>query len=334
MNKEKYIFLIPAYKPCKLLIELLDELSERSLETIVVNDGSGKEYNVIFEQVEKYAKVLTHKQNLGKGEALKTGFKYIKDNYSIDSVIVTVDADGQHKVADALKICKVAAKNNNNLILGSRKLDGKVPLRSKVGNAITRFVYKLVTKESIYDTQTGLRAFNINLIDELLNIKGSRYEYEMNVILELPKRNIRIKEVDIQTIYINDNRESHFDSVRDSYKIYKEIFNFSSVPIVCFIASYLIYIILLMLFALKFPINVLVANSVAIISNYILKELFNKYKNSNSKNILNIFIDIICNSLILYLLVILNTNIYFAKLYTEIILLFSNTIIKKNHNLQ
>ena len=95
------------------------------------------------------------------------------------------------------------------------------------GNRITRYVFKKKTGLSIYDTQSGLRAFSNKLIDYMLGIDGNRYEYEMNVLLNLNKNNIKFHEIDIKTIYIGNNSSSHFKSFKDSYKIYKEIIKYS-----------------------------------------------------------------------------------------------------------
>ncbi len=131
-------------------------------------------------------------------------------------------------------------------MLGSRRLKGHVPLRSRFGNAVTRFVYRISTGVSVYDTQTGLRAFNVELIPSLLEISGDRYEYEMNVLLRLAKARIPILEQEINTIYIDDNASSHFHAVRDSARIYKEILKFSASSLVGFLVDYAVYGLLLL----------------------------------------------------------------------------------------
>ena len=99
----------------------------------------------------------------------------------------------------------------------------KVPLRSRFGNAVTRQVFRLATGVPVYDTQTGLRAFTADLIPSLLAVSGDRYEYELNVLMDFAGRGIPIKEIEIETVYLEGNKSSHFDTVRDSYRIYKEI---------------------------------------------------------------------------------------------------------------
>jgi len=204
------IALIPAYEPDDRLITLLKELENTAFDAIVIDDGSGWKYQEIFDKAKNYATVLSHEKNRGKGAALKTGYEYIRDNYKEKYVIVTMDSDGQHTVQDATKLCEKLLLNPEKLIIGKRNFSKEVPLRSKFGNACTRVVYRLVTGIRVYDTQSGLRAFDNSLSDFMLGVKGQRYEYEMNVLMECQKNKIQIMEEDIETIYIDNNSSSHF----------------------------------------------------------------------------------------------------------------------------
>ena len=201
------------------------------------------------------ATVLTHKTNKGKGAALRTGLEHIYRYRSHESVVVTVDADGQHLASDALLIARVAGGKPGTLVLGSRALAEDVPLRSRLGNTITRHVYRLVTGVSIHDTQTGLRAFTAGLIPRLLDVKGDRYEYEINVLMEFAREGIPISEETIETIYLDNNKASHFNTVKDSFRVYKEILRFSASSLACFIIDYGMYALILALTA-----NLLAAN--------------------------------------------------------------------------
>ena len=218
----KYIILIPAYEPDSKLLKLLREINHK-YPVIVVNDGSSKAYQDIFNEVKNYAHLLSYSKNMGKGYALKTGLNYIEDTYD-NYIVVTMDADGQHTLKDAINLCDYVKDHKDTLALGKRELTKNTPIRSRIGNYITRKVFKLVTRNKIYDTQTGLRAFSKELIDYMLSIPGNRYEYEMNILLNLKKHNINYHEIPIETIYLDHNKSSHFNSITDSYKIYKEIF--------------------------------------------------------------------------------------------------------------
>ena len=130
--------------------------------------------------------------------------------------VVTVDADGQHRPKDVEMVCKMAQKHPGCLVLGRRKIQKETPFKSRLGNQITRMVYMFTTGIRIYDTQTGLRAFDHTLLAELLTIPGERYEYEMNVLLACSRNKIPMREIGIETIYINDNASSHFHPFQDS----------------------------------------------------------------------------------------------------------------------
>lgn len=256
--QKKYIALIPAYKPTAFLLDLVQELNRSGFSVVLVNDGSGTEFDKLFFECSRFAVVLSHESNSGKGCALKTGLSYIFTHYTANAMVVTVDADGQHRVGDALAICHITEQNPDGLVLGSRRLEDNVPLRSQFGNTVTRFVYHIATGLSIHDTQTGLRAFHSSFIPILLAIPGKRYEYEMNVLLYCSKENIPIIEHEIETIYIDKNSQSHFHIWKDSIRIYKEILKFSLSSFIGFLIDYISYSLLLLLTG-----NLLVSNIIA-----------------------------------------------------------------------
>ena len=220
---KRIIILIPAYEPDNKLTNLVNELSNENINILIVDDGSGLSYKNIFDKCKEYADVISYEINIGKGYALKTGLKYIKDNYKEPYIVVTMDSDGQHTVSDAKKLIKEIDYNERVLIIGKRIRNDNTPLRSRIGNSITRFIYRMTTGLDVYDTQSGLRVFNNTLIDYLIDIEGNRFEYEMNVLLKCAIDKIKIREVEIETIYIDNNSGSHFNTIKDSYRIYKDI---------------------------------------------------------------------------------------------------------------
>lgn len=224
--KNANIILVPAYEPDNRLVKLVTDLSKEGFDIVVINDGSGPFYKEIFDKCKDSSTVISYDVNEGKGYALKTGLKYIKDNYEGNYIVVTMDCDGQHTIIDAKKLIRECQSDRKNLYLGKRIRSDKTPFRSRLGNSITRFVFKLVSGLDVYDTQTGLRAFSDELTNYLLEIEGNRFEYEMNVLLSCAKDKVKIKEVEIETIYIDNNSGSHFNGIKDSYRIYRDIFKF------------------------------------------------------------------------------------------------------------
>ena len=324
------IALIPAYEPDEKLVKLVKELKNNKYTIVVVNDGSGKKYNTVFKSIEKEAKVINYEINQGKGYALKTGLKHIKEKYP-ESIIVTMDADGQHTVKDAIKLCEYVKEHPKRIALGSRFRSKKTPLRSKIGNTITMIVFTLLTGTKIYDTQTGLRAFSSEQIPFLLSIEGNRYEYEMNVLLNLNRNRIRSKEIPIEVIYIDNNKSSHFKTVRDSYLIYKEIIKFSGSSIISFIIDYILYSISFILTKELILSNIL-ARVISGTTNYMINKhiVFKSSKKGLQSAIYYIFLAVVIlvlNTLIL--LVTIGMNAFIAKITTELILFIISYTVQK-----
>lgn len=235
------IILIPAYEPDEKLVGLVHALHEAmEYPIVIVNDGSAADKAPLFESLTPYAKVLTHSVNRGKGAAIKTALTYIYDNYPADEGVVTVDADGQHLPDDILRVARAWESAPESLVLGSRRFTGNVPFKSRAGNAITRFVFAVSTGVKIFDTQTGLRAFGVFRIPMMLDMKGDRYEYEINVLLYATRHRIPITEVPIETVYIEDNKSSHFHPVRDAWRIYKMILMFVASSLIAMVIDYVL----------------------------------------------------------------------------------------------
>ena len=112
---------------------------------------------------------------------------------------------------------------------------------------MTSFFLKVLYGAKIQDTQTGLRGFTNQIMEECLEIKGNRYEYETNMLLYAINKKIDITQIEIETIYIEDNKSSHFNPIKDSFKIYKLIFGnfikFSMSGIISFIIDYLLFLL-------------------------------------------------------------------------------------------
>lgn len=255
-----YICVIPSYQPDELLLNTVKECLQAFI-VVVVDDGSGEKYKYIFNQLPKEAILLTHKENMGKGQALKTAFQYIKDNFADSQyAVVTVDGDGQHTFEDALKVIKEAEKNEDALILGSRDFKKTDQKKSIVGNFFARTLIRLVTRTNIYDTQTGLRAFTCKSIDTMLQINGSRYEYETNMLLVCAKKQMPIIETTIQTIYLDGNKRSHYNAIKDSLRILFQVLKFSASSLIGFGVDYALFSLLCILLPEDLALRLIIAN--------------------------------------------------------------------------
>lgn len=216
--------IIPSYEPDEKLITLLRALQEVKIRhVIVVDDGSGERYARFFEQAAamENCTVLYHAVNLGKGRALKTAFNYCLRELRGAPGCVTADSDGQHTPADITACMRSLCEHPESLILGCRNFDGpEVPARSSFGNKCTRKVFHYLLGLSVSDTQTGLRAIPASFMEKLMQVKGERFEYETNMLIETKDREISIVEVPVETVYIEENKTSHFNPIRDSLRIY------------------------------------------------------------------------------------------------------------------
>ena len=330
----KRIILIPAYEPDSILIELINKINKHKFDIVVVDDGSGKNYDAIFNKIERKCKLIRYDTNQGKGHALKVGYQYIRSNYLENYIVVTMDSDGQHTIEDAEKLASYVEEHPNYLVLGKRIRDKKVPLRSKIGNGITKFVYDIVTGLNVYDTQTGLRAFSYQLMDTSINVEGERFEYEMNILLHFAKMRIPIKEIPIKTIYIEKNQKSHFHTLKDSYRIYKEIIKFSISSIISFLIDYIVFLLLFSI-SKRLVFSNIIARIISASINYYMNR---KYVFQDDKDILKslksyillALIILICNTFLLKLLVSL-FSIYenIAKVIVEIIMFIMSWLVQK-----
>lgn len=216
--------IIPSYEPDEKLITLLRALQAVGIRhVVVVDDGSSKAYAHLFEQAAamENCTVLYHAVNLGKGRALKTAFNYCLREFREAPGCVTADSDGQHTPADIVACMQALLEHPESLILGCRNFDGpEVPARSSFGNKCTRQVFRYLLGLSVSDTQTGLRAIPASFMEKLMQVRGERFEYETNMLIETKDLNISIVEVPVKTVYIEENKTSHFNPVKDSLRIY------------------------------------------------------------------------------------------------------------------
>ena len=217
------IVLIPAYKPDKELLNLAVGLKEKGFKIVVVNDGSGKEYDNIFEEIKDICDIVAHETNKGKGRAIKTGIEYIMDNLSDHPYFITADADGQHLISDILRV-REALEQKAQMVLTTRRFKGKIPFRSMFGNLLSRFVFAMMTGKYFSDNQSGLRGFSMEQCEWLKRVEGEKYDYEMNVLYFAEKQLIPIKTINIDAVYIDNNKSSHFNPVKDTIRIYKQLF--------------------------------------------------------------------------------------------------------------
>jgi len=293
------VIIIPAYKPDReIMSEFIQKVKEKFTNIVVVNDGSGKEYDEFFEALQNSGLiVLKHHINFGKGRAIKTAFNYVLNNYPYIIGAVTADCDGQHYIEDIIKCAQKLKENPEKLVIGYRNFDeNQVPFKSRFGNKMTRTIFNIFVGIKITDTQSGLRAFGKNTMKKFLQTAGERYEYETNMLIECKQKEIEIEEVSISTVYIRNNSLSHFNVVKDSIMIYKLFMKY----IISSLSSFILDILLFTLFVKILPeINfigvtqivtaTIIARIISSVYNFALNSKV-VFKNQNKNSIFKYFI--------------------------------------------
>lgn len=228
------VVLIPALDPGPELVDLVRELRTAGVGTVIVDDGSPERSAVTFDRCELLGAVVLHLPvNQGKGAALRRGFSLVASRFP-GAGVVTADADGQHRLADVLQVREVldartAAGADPAIVLGVRTADrGAVPLRSRLGNAVSAAAFRAVSGVRLEDTQTGLRGVPSSLLAWSTTLPGNRYEYEYVQLVAAARAGIALHQVPISTVYIEDNASSHFRPLRDSARVLGPVLAFAA----------------------------------------------------------------------------------------------------------
>lgn len=229
-NYRQVAVVLPSLDPDRKFSGVVSGLVNAGFEKIViVDDGSCEEKQKWFTEAEALpgVTVLHHGVNKGKGRGLKTAFSYVKTELQDAKGVVTIDGDGQHLLEDIIACCEKMLANPGKVVLGCRDFSKPgVPPRSVAGNRTTSRLFKLLFGIKLSDTQTGLRAIPREHLDFMLSVSGERFEYETNMLLNMYRKHIEWIEQPIETVYDPDDYSSHYNAVKDSWKIFKVMANF------------------------------------------------------------------------------------------------------------
>ena len=337
------VIVIPAYQPNeKIMSEFMAEVKENFQHIVIVNDGSGDEYADFFSRLKADGyDVLTHSVNLGKGRALKTAINHVLNIYSEAIGMVTADCDGQHLVKDIQNVVAKLKENTDRLVIGSRNFNEEhVPLRSSFGNKMTRGIFAAFVGIKITDTQSGLRAFGTDIMKTFLRVAGERYEYETNMLIECKEKDIKIEEVVISTVYIDNNATSHFNPIKDSINIYKLFIKF----IIAAFSSFIIDIGLFSVLVCTLPemhCGIVTKIVVATVIARVISSLYNFFVNSkmvfkkaNHSSIVKYYVLVIVQMLVSAFAVsaiydILGGSATFIKLLVDTVIFIVNFYLQR-----
>ena len=237
----KVIVGIPAFNEEKNIAASIIQLKKITDKIIVCNDGSTDLTSKIAEELG--AMVINHEKNLGYGAAIRSIFLKSKD---LDGdVLVTFDADGQHRIEDVDKVINPIINGESDLVIGSRFLDEskkEVPQYRKVGIKVITKITNATIKKQLTDSQSGFRAYSKKVLNEL-NPAELGMGISTEILIKASAKNFRISEVPIKIIYKGDtsthNPISHGSSVLFSTIKYTSIehpLKFYGIPSMIFFA--------------------------------------------------------------------------------------------------
>lgn len=209
--------IIPTYNNAATLAGVIADVFQYCNNVIVVNDGSTDATESIaasFPQVQ----LISYTNNEGKGLALRKAFIYAAEhNYQF---AVTIDSDGQHFAKDLPAFIHKLETEQDAIIIGSRNMEqASVPGKSSFGNKFSNFWFKVETGIDCTDTQSGFRAYPIQLLKDI-RFFTKKYEFEIEVLVRAAWRGIKIETVPVTVYYApKEIRVSHFRPFKDFTRI-------------------------------------------------------------------------------------------------------------------
>ncbi len=224
---ERCVIVLPSLNPNEKFDRVLDGLLEADFQHIViVDDGSDAAHQKHFVRARTFPQcvVIPHQVNKGKGRALKDAFAAVLARFPEAEGVITIDGDGQHLTHDIIACGNRMLEEKTRVVLGCRDFDlPGVPARSVAGNKTTSRMFRLYGIK-LSDTQTGLRAIPRQYLQRFCGIAGDRFEYETNMLLKMKQWGIGFSEQPIETVYEDENAGSHYNAVKDSWRITKIMF--------------------------------------------------------------------------------------------------------------
>lgn len=219
--KKRVLLIIPAYNESKNILKTCNEVikynknNKDTYDFIVINDGSQDNTEQILKDNSIKHIELIH--NLGIGGAVQTGFKYAYiNNYDI---VVQFDGDGQHDINYVHRLIKPIITNKANMVIGSRYINNKSKFKStklrRFGIKLISFFIKLCTNKKIYDSTSGFRAVDKELIEYFANNYPLEYPEPVSTVETLKRKKV-VTEVGVSM----NEREGGISSIRAWKNLY------------------------------------------------------------------------------------------------------------------
>lgn len=211
--------LIPCYNEAIAVGDVVKKALLYVRDVIVIDDGSTDGTDTVAQAAG--ATVLRHPENKGKGEALRTGFRYIKENRDWDAVII-MDGDGQHDPEEIPRFIQTAQQVNASIVVGDR-MSGighprRMPLIRWLTNKVTSYIISRIIRQRVPDSQCGYRLIKINVLKDL-ELLTSRFDTESEILIKSARADCKIISLPIKSIYHGEI--SYINPVRDTIRFIK-----------------------------------------------------------------------------------------------------------------
>lgn len=210
MKSDNLCIVIPVYNNPKTIKNITQEVLTYNIPLIVVDDGSDISVETL---IDSRATIVTHKKNMGKGVALRSG---AAKAYSMGyKFCLTMDGDAQHFASDIPKFLENFRHKNNEVIIGVRDFDNcNAPKSSIVGRKIGNFWVWIETGVWVKDTQTGFRLYPVDFLH--YRSFTTRYEFEIENLVNFLWSGGKVSEVSVKTVY-DESRVTHFNKIKDNF---------------------------------------------------------------------------------------------------------------------
>jgi len=209
--------IIPTYNNAGTLEKVIADVLEYTSHVMVVNDGSTDATADILKKFPSIKKI-SYSKNVGKGWALRQGFKAaMADGYKY---AITIDSDGQHFASDLPAFAKKLEIDGPAIIMGARNMNqDSVPGKSSFGHKFSNFWFKVETGISCPDTQTGYRLYPLLLMKKM-RFLTRKFEFEIEVLVRSAWKGIRIDSIPVKVFYATgEERVTHFRPFKDFFRI-------------------------------------------------------------------------------------------------------------------
>jgi predicted LPLAT superfamily acyltransferase len=213
------LVVIPTYNNADTLGSVIASVQKQTDNILVVNDGSTDATPSVIAQYPTIQS-LTLAKNSGKGEALLQAFLWAREKGY--EYVVAMDADGQHLAEDLPTIAAAIEANRGAIVIGARDfgtVSGDVPGSSKFGRAFSDFWVRIESGVSVFDTQSGFRAYPVARIPiEKMTVR--RYDFEIEILVRSLWEGIPALSVPIHVFYPDrEKRVSHFLPFKDNARL-------------------------------------------------------------------------------------------------------------------